>query len=254
MARNFANKFWLHLNKSRHQDKPLLIRLRGQWEPVDPTVWDENMDCSVAVALGRGDDMQQMSFLAQIAQKQEQALQMLGADNPLVKPSQLYNTYSQMVRKMGFKNPESFFTPIDAKADAMLAQQSQQAKQNQVDPNVMLAKVELAKAQAETFAKLEAQAIDRAKLQLEEDFKRDNMEADIILKAADMAGKYGMQVDWQQIIGMTNRPRPDIQQLADALIQSEKQASAQILAQIGIQANQAAGQGSQPQQPPMAQQ
>lgn len=233
----------------RHQDKPLLIRLRGEWQPVDPTIWDENMDCTVAVALGRGDDAQQMAFLAQIAQKQEQIVQTLGADNPLVKPSQLANTYAQMVRKMGFKNPEAFFTPLNAQTDAMLAQQSQQAKQSQVDPNVLLAKVELAKAQADTFAKLEAQAIDRAKLQLEEDYKRDQMEADILLKAADMAGKYGIQVDWQQIIAMTQRPRQDIQQLADVLIANEKQASAQILAQIGIQASQAMQGGSAPQQP-----
>jgi hypothetical protein len=107
----------------------------------------------------------------------------------------------------------------------------------------------LAKAQADTFAKLEAQAIDRAKLQLEEDYKRDQMEADILLKAADMAGKYGIQVDWQQIIAMTQRPRQDIQQLADVLIANEKQASAQILAQIGIQASQAMQGGSTPQQP-----
>lgn len=131
-----------------------------------------------------------------------------------------------------------------------MAQQAEQAKAQQVDPNVLLAKVELAKAQADTFAKLEAQAIDRAKLQLEEDFKRDNMEADIILKAAEIAGKFGQQVDWQQIIQLTQRPRQDIQMLADALIQNEKQASAQILAQIGIQTNQQlAGAKTAPQQP-----
>ena len=235
---------------TRHQDKPLLIRLRGQWTPVDPTIWDENMDCSVSVALGRGDDGQQMSFLAQIAQKQEMIIQQMGLDNPLVKPSQYANTLAQLVRKAGFKNPDTFFTPINSQMDAQLAQSAQQAKAQQVDPNVLLAKVELAKAQADTFAKLEAQAIDRAKLQLEEDFKRDNMEADIILKAAEIAGKFGQQVDWQQIIQLTQRPRQDIQQLADILIQNEKQASAQILAQIGIQASQP--QGQQPPMPPAA--
>jgi hypothetical protein len=203
------------------------------------------MDCSVAVALGRGDDAQQMAFLTQIAQKQEQILQILGPGNPLVKLSQYQQTLSQIVRKAGFKNPESFFTPITAEVEQQMAQAMQQQKANQQDPNVLLAKVELAKAQADTFAKLEAQAIDRAKLQLEEDFKRDNMEADIILKAAEIAGKFGNQVDWQQIIALTQRPRPDIQQLADMLINNEKQASAQILSQIGIQAQQQAA----PQQP-----
>ena len=233
----------------RHQDKPLLIRLRGQWQPVDPTVWDENMDCASTTALGRGDDAQQMAFLTQIAQKQELILQTLGPGNPLVKLSQYQQTLSQIVRKAGFKNPESFFTPITAEVEQQMAQAMQQQKAQQVDPNVLLAKVELAKAQADTFAKLEAQAIDRAKLQLEEDFKRDNMEADIILKAAEIAGKFGNQVDWQQIIALTSRPRPDIQQLADTLINNEKQASAQILSQIGIQAQQQGVPGAAPQQP-----
>lgn len=72
------------------------------------------------------------------------------------------------------------------------------------------------------------------------------MEADIILKAAEIAAKNGTQVDWAAIIEMTRQPRTDIQQLAQTLIDQEKLASAQVLSQIGI--NQ-----SQPQQAPQMQ-
>ena len=228
---------------TRHQDKPLLIRLRGQWVPVDVSQWDANMDCIVSVALGRGDDAQQMGFLTQVAQKQEQILQTMGLSNPLVKPSQYANTLNQIVRKAGFKNPESFFSPISPEQDAQIAQAQEASKTQQKDPNQLLAEVELAKAQADTFAKLQSQAIQRAQLQLDSDLKRDQMEADIILKAAEIAAKNGTQVDWAAIIEMTRQPRTDIQQLAQTLIDQEKLASAQVLSQIGI--NQ-----SQPQQQP----
>jgi hypothetical protein len=234
---------------TRHQDKPLLIRLRGKWVPIDPTTWDADMDCSVSVALGRGDDAQQMAFLATVAQKQEQILQTMGPDNPLVKLSQYQNTLSQIVRKAGYKNPDQFFSPITPEQEMMLAQQAQMMKAQAKDPNQLLAEVELAKAQADTFAKLQTQAIERAKLQLDADLKRDQMEADVILKAADIAGKYGQPVDWAGIIQMTQRPRQDIQALAQALIDQEKLASAQVLSQIGLQ-----GQPQQPLAPMPAQQ
>lgn len=222
----------------RHQDKPLMVRLRGQWTPVDPTTWDEDMDCTVSVALGRGDDAQQMSFLGQIAQKQEQILQTMGISNPLVKLSQYQQTLSQLVRKAGYKNPDSFFSAITPEMEAQLAQAEQAAKAQQVDPNVLLAKVELAKAQSDTFAKLQGQAVARAKLQLDEDLQRDKMEADTILRAADLSAKYGAPIDVQAILEFVQRPRPDITALTDALMDREKATSAQVLTNIGINANQ----------------
>lgn len=233
----------------RHQDKPLLVRLRGSWVPVDPTTWDETMDCTVSVALGRGDDAQQMNFLATIAQKQEMILQTMGISNPLVKLSQYQQTLAALVRKAGFKNPESFFSPISPEQEQMLAQQEQQQKANQIDPNIALAKIELAKAQSDTFAKIQQQAIERAKLQLEEDLQRDKLEADVILKAADIAGKYGQQVDVLQILQFIQRPRPDIMQMTQALIDREKAAAAQVLAAIGMQNDPQASAGQQPSQP-----
>jgi len=115
---------------------------------MDVSQWDANMNCVVSVALGRGDDAQQMGFLTQVAQKQEQILQTMGLGNPLVKPSQYSNTLSQIVRKAGFKNPESFspFRLLAQKQDAQIAQAQEASKGQQKDPNQLLAEVEMAKA------------------------------------------------------------------------------------------------------------
>ena len=234
---------------TQHQDKPLLIRLRGEWVPVDPTTWDADMDCTVSVALGRGDDAQQMAFLTTVAQKQEQIIQMMGMNNPLVKLSQYQNTLSQIVRHAGYKNPDSFFSPISPEQEQQLAQAQAAAAAQKKDPNQLLAEVEMAKAQAETYAKLQSLAIDRAQLQIDADLKRDELESNIILKAAEIASKGGQPVDWAAIIEMTRKPRPDIQSLAQALIDNEKMASAQVLSQIGMQASQSSQQ-PQPMQAP----
>jgi hypothetical protein len=257
IARTFAENGMRQLFRgllkliTQHQDKPLLIRLRGEWMPIDPTTWDADMDCTVSVALGRGDDSQQMAFLTTVAQKQEQIIQMMGMDNPLVKLSQYQNTLAQIVRKAGYKNPDSFFSPISPEQEMQLAQAQAAAAAQKKDPNQLLAEVEMAKAQAETYAKLQQLAIDRAQLQLDADLKRDQMEADIILKAAEIAAKGGQQVDWPSIIQMTRQPRPDVQSLAQSLIDNEKMANAQVLSQIGLQGQ--GGQQPQPQQQPMQQ-
>lgn len=239
---------------TRHQDKPLLIRLRGKWVPVDPTIWDADMDCVVTTALGRGDDAQKMAFLTTVAQKQEQIIQTMGLDNPLVKLSQYQNTLSQIVMHAGYKNPDSFFSPISPEQEMQLAQMQAASKTQQKDPNQILAEVEMAKAQADTYARLQQLAIDRAQLQLDADLKRDQMEADIILKAADLAAKNGQMVDWPAIIEMTRQPRTDVQQLAQSLIDNEKLANAQVLSRIGMQQDQGAQAQPPMQQQPMPQQ
>lgn len=241
IARTFAEtgmrKLFTGLLKliTRHQDKPLLVRLRGQWVPVNPAAWDADMDCTVSVALGRGDDAQQMAFLQTVAQKQEQVMQMLGMSNPMVTLGQYQQTLSQIVRKAGYKNPDSFFTPITPEQEQQMAQQQAQAAAGKKDPNELLAEVEMAKAQADAYAQLQKQAIDRAQLQIDADLKRDQMEAEIVLKANEIAAKYGQPIDLSAIIAMMNRPRTDIQSLTQSLIETERLSSAQVLAQIGVQ-------------------
>ena len=90
----------------------------------------------------------------------------------------------------------------------------------------------MAKVKAEAFAKAQEEAINRAKLQLDADMQRDKLDADTILRAADLMGKYGMPVDVPSILAMVNRPRADITMIADALIQRERAAQSMIFADI----------------------
>jgi hypothetical protein len=97
----------------------------------------------------------------------------------------------------------------------LLMMQQQMAAQNQPqDPNMMLAQ---AQVQAEQIRAQSKAQTDMLKMQLEaqkaiaaDDRERDKMDADLLVKAAEIVGKYGTQVDVERIKQMQNEPRyPD---------------------------------------------
>ena len=95
---------------TKNQDKPRIVRLRNKFVPIDPRVWNANMDVVVNIALGTGSDQQKMGFLNVIAQKQEMILQQLGPmNNPLVSLETYHNTLEQMLAVAGFKDVNKFF-------------------------------------------------------------------------------------------------------------------------------------------------
>ena len=210
----------------RHQDKPRTVRLRNQWVSVDPRFWDAEMDVSVNVGLGRGTDEQRMQFLGMIGQKQEQVLQMLGPDNALVSIGQLRETYAEMLRIAGFKNPDRFFKVVTPEQEQMLSQQMQQNKPP--DPNQLLAQVEGEKTKAKFQTDQSQQQLDAAKQKSDDDFRRDQLDADIVLRAAEIQAKYGGQIDLQALRGLIDADREArSQQHALAMQESAQQAAAQ---------------------------
>jgi hypothetical protein len=220
----------------RHQDKPRVVRLRNQWVNVDPRFWDAEMDVSVNVGLGRGTDEQRMAFLATIGAKQEQVLQMLGPDNALVSIGQLRETYAEMLSIAGFKNPDRFFKVVTPGQEQMLSQQM--AANKPPDPNQLLAQVEGEKTKAKFQTDQSQQQLDAAKARSDDDFRRDQLDADVLLRAAEIAAKYGTQVDIQAIQAALERDRTALarqhelqlsreQQIANAVQQRAAEASAE---------------------------
>ena len=111
---------------STHQSKERMVRLRNEWTPIDPRAWDAGMDVVVNVGLGNGSSQERMQYLSLISGKQEQILQTLGADNPLVEMAQYRNTMAKMVELAGFKDAGMFFKevqPLSPEQKAMMQQQ-----------------------------------------------------------------------------------------------------------------------------------
>lgn len=209
IARNFAETGFKRLFKGllkaiiRHQDKPRMIRLRGKWVEIDPRTWNAEMDARVNVALGRGTETQKLAMLMQIKGAQEQIVQNLGPNNPLVGLSEYRNTLDQILTLAGFKDTSRFFKEVDE-------QQVAQMMQPKPDPAQILAQIEAQKAQVDMAIAQDKMRLEWEKAKLQDDRERDQLDADIILKAAEIYGKYQQQVDVAQI-------KADIQRDRDAM-------------------------------------
>tara|TARA_R110001606_G_scaffold136305_1_gene273781 strand:- start:264 stop:2270 length:2007 start_codon:yes stop_codon:yes gene_type:complete len=92
-----------------HGKKEQMIRLNNKFVPIDPSNWKHEYDLTVNVGLGSGQTNEKMAFLAQMAQKQEQILLQMGAENPLVDMQQYRNTLAELASMAGFKDASRFF-------------------------------------------------------------------------------------------------------------------------------------------------
>lgn len=94
----------------KHQDRERVIRLRNQYVAVDPRGWSPDMDMTVNVGLGGGTDEQKIGVLAQVSQKQEQILQLMGPNNPLVTLQGYHRTLTRMLELSGIKDADQYFS------------------------------------------------------------------------------------------------------------------------------------------------
>ena len=190
-----------------HQERTRMIRLRNNFVPMSPDAWNASMDVVANVSLGKGGDTERLTMLQQIAQKQEQLLQQLGPDNPIVNAQNYYATMTQMLELAGFKDINRFFT------DPSQYQPQQQEQQEQPDPNAALIQVQMQSIQADIQKKQAELQLEREKMMREDDRRRDKDEADIALKAAEITARFGAQVDTAAIKAGSERDREAIRQL-----------------------------------------
>lgn len=166
----------------KHQDRPRVIRLRGEYVEMDPRFWDSDLDCQPAVALGRGTDQDKMKFLTAVMQKQEQIIQLLGPTNPLADVAKYRETLAQLCHLAGFKDDNRFFGQVDPQQ--MQAAMAAQAQNKPQDPTAMLAEIEKAKV---AVSQMKAQTDAEAKaLQIRTDaaLKMEQMRLDAMTKLA----------------------------------------------------------------------
>ena len=78
----------------------------------------------------------------------------------------------------------------------------------------MLAQAEIHKANVQAEKAVIDAENDRLKIIMDDDFKRDQSEADIRLKAAELQAKYGAQVNVAEINALMERDRETIRQVA----------------------------------------
>ena len=211
-----------------HQDKARMVRMRNEWVQIDPRYWDANMDANINIALGNGDTNERLQGLMMIMAKQEQILQQLGTQNPLVTPQQFSNTLRKIVELSGFKDASSYFQdiPADYVPPAPPAPKA--------TPEELLAQVQAESIKADIQKKAAELELKRDQMMMDDDLKRDQMAQDLYLKKYEIELKYNSQINTAEIDAAQNIDREAIRQQATLA----RQQAAQFIEQ-------------QQQQPPM---
>jgi len=187
----------------KHTDEEQLMRMNGQFVPVDPRVWNADMDVQVNVGLGTGREMEKAAALQGILAVQQQVYQNYGPMNGLVSLTNIRNTLADVLAASGVRNAERYFAPItpEIEQQMLLLQQQQQAQmaQGQPDPNAAFLQAEQIKAQAKMQSDAMKMQLDAQKAAAEDDRKRDQMAQDLLVDAAKIYGQYGTNVDVARI-------------------------------------------------------
>ena len=84
----------------------------------------------------------------------------------------------------------------------------------QQDPATLLAEAELQKSQVSAQKAIIDAETDRLKLIMEDDRRRDEIEADMMLKSAELQAKYGAQINVAEIKSLMERDREVLRQAA----------------------------------------
>ena len=192
----------------KHQEGQDMMRLNNEFIPVDPRYWDADKDMVINVGLSKNSDEEKFQVLTSLAQKQEQIMQTLGPNNPLVNLQQYANTLTKMIEMAGFKDATTF---INTEVPPMPPQPQAEEKP---DPAAMLAQAEAMKAQNQAQKAIIDAETDRMKIIMDDDRQRDEHEADLKLKIAELQAKYGAQINVAEINAIMERDREVIRQQA----------------------------------------
>lgn len=217
MARNLAEGGFSRLMKLmlrlaiKHARGPEMVRLTNQFVPMDPQVWNAEMDVTVNVGLGTGREEEKQMALAATLQTQMGIMQAYGPQNPMVGLTEIRNTLADMLFSAGLRNADRYYKPMTPEIEMQLAQQAAEAAANQPpaqDPqSAAFLQAEQMKVSARVQADMQKNQIEAMKAQAADDRERDRMAQDLFLGVADIAAKTGVQLNTAQLKAEQAAPR-----------------------------------------------
>jgi hypothetical protein len=176
-----------------------MVMLNGKPVNIDPAQWHADMAVTPTLVLGRGSQQDQAGFLTQILQKQEQILQQLGPQNPLVTVDQYAYTLRKLVELSGWRNTLSFFqdpSQMDPAAKQQMLQQMTQMMaqgkgQGKTGPDPQIEQMKIASQEKQA----------QMKMQMEQMKEQNALQLEVLkMKAQHMTTLLQMQADHQQAI------------------------------------------------------
>ena len=205
-----------------HQDKPRMVRLRNEWVQIDPRGFDATMDVTVNIGLGNGDSNERLAALNLIMQKQEQIMAQFGPMNQIASLPMYIRTLQKAIELSGYKDASSYFNTLPA--DFQMPEE-----QPKPTPEEVLAQVQAQSIQADIQKKAAELELKREQMVRDDDYRRDQLAQDLLLKKYELELKYGTQISTAEIDARQAMDREAMQQQT-ALVQQAVQAANQVQA------------------------
>lgn len=201
-----------------HQTEPSEIEVDGQWVTIDPRQW-KPLRPRVRVQLGSMLVEKKLAILGEIITKQENVLQTMGPDNPMVSLSQYRNAIALAAQLSGFPNAERFFKPVPADwkpqpaapqpspeqlaAEVEREKNQIQAQKNQVDAQIKQAELQFKQEEARLVHERELAKIETDKelrlreleLKYQTDMSRAQLDADVKREIAEVKARIEMEAN-----------------------------------------------------------
>jgi len=203
MARNLAEgtkrlfQLMLHVAVKNSPDEQMM-RLNGQFVPVDPSVWDIEMDMEINVGLGTGQEDVKAAALMQTFQTQQQIWQTYGPTNGLVSMTQMRNTLADTLALSGFKNADRYYAPMNPETEqqlmAQMAEEAAQAEQAALEQGQQGDPMAQALIQAEQIKAQASMQGQQMKLQGKMQGDQIKLQANMQVKAAEMQSEQGKEL------------------------------------------------------------
>lgn len=150
---------------SKHVNKPMTIKLRGKWTPIDPQSWRTKRDVRISVGVGAGNKESMQQQLNAIFAAQLQLV-----PSGIVKPEHLHATVTEMAKLAGFSNPAKFWGELE-----QIQPQQPQPSPEQIKAQTAM-QLEQFRAQQEQMKAQAAQQIEQMRMQQQAELDRNREE------------------------------------------------------------------------------
>lgn len=156
-----------------HPNYKKVVKLRGKFVEVDPSLFDVSMSVSVNPTMGKGTDTIRMQALQEVKQTQTMIIEKFGLNNPVVSIIEFRNTVIDMLALANIKNVSRYFKEVSSETLEMI-----NSAPTEPDPATLLAQAELEKVKSSTAKAISDRDFKEKKLEVDDDFRRDKLNVD----------------------------------------------------------------------------
>jgi len=162
----------------RHQPRARMIRLRGNWVPMDPSGWNPEMDLAITVGLGVGNREEQIGQANDVLQTLSELQRSPFAW--LVDAGRVHNALKRKLNAAGIRNVGDYLVdPAQAPPPERQPDPAAQLKGAELETRRQEAALKLQLVREEAAAKLQ---LEREKAAAEIALARERMAAEIMLE------------------------------------------------------------------------